>query len=149
MTTDTDNLEAWARTQGYDPETNYGEEVGLKPGYVSEHFREVEFACNHCGKLHPDGVPQELVDVLERIRLRYGKPVVINSGYRCLTHNAAVGGATNSEHMKGRAADFWMNGVDPAQVYADLDNEWPNGGLGKYNSFTHIDVRGYKARWQG
>ena len=149
MTVDIDNLEAWARIQGYDPNKNYGAETGLKPGYVSEHFREAEFACNHCGKLHPDGIPQDLIDILEKIRTRYGKPVVINSGYRCPTHNAAVGGATNSEHMKGRAADFWMDGVSPAQVYADLDKEWPNGGLGKYNSFTHIDVRGYPARWTG
>ncbi len=147
--TDVTNLEAWARTQGYDPDCDYTETAGLKPGYISPHFKEAEFACNHCGKLHPDGVPQALLDALERIREHYGVPVNINSGYRCPTHNANVGGASNSLHMQGKAADFWMKGIDPAQVYADIDNHWPNGGLGKYATFTHIDVRGYHARWSG
>ena len=146
---DLDNIEAWARTQGYDPDVDYAETTGLKPGYISPHFKEAEFACNHCGKLHPDGVPQALLDALERVRQHYGVPVNINSGYRCPTHNANVGGASNSLHMQGKAADFWMKGIDPAQVYADIDPNWPDGGLGKYATFTHIDVRGYKARWSG
>ena len=147
--TDTKNLEAWARTQGYDPNVDYLEEVDLPEGYLSPHFKEAEFACNHCGKLHPDGVPQELIDALERIRTHYGVPVNINSGYRCPTHNANVGGAPNSLHLQGKAADFWMKGVSPAQVYSDIDPHWPNGGLGKYDTFTHIDVRGYHSRWSG
>ena len=143
------NLEAWARTQGYDPNCDYTETAPLPEGYVSPHFKEAEFACNHCGKLHPDGIPQALIDALERIRQHYGVPVNINSGYRCPTHNANVGGASNSLHMQGKAADFWMKGIDPAQVYADIDMHWPNGGLGKYATFTHIDVRGYHSRWTG
>lgn len=149
MTASLSNIEAWARTQGYDPDVDYTAVAGLKPGYVSEHFKEAEFACNHCGKLHPDGIPQELIDALERIRAHYGVPVNINSGYRCPTHNANVGGASNSLHMQGKAADFWMKGIDPHQVYADIDQHWPDGGLGKYDTFTHIDVRGYCARWSG
>lgn len=146
---DVTNLEAWARTQGYDPQCDYTSDLELKPGYISPHFREAEFACNHCGQLHPDGVPQALVDALERIRAHYGVPVNINSGYRCRVHNANVGGAVNSLHLEGKAADFWMAGIDPKQVYCDIDNHWPNGGLGEYDTFTHIDVRGYHARWSG
>ena len=147
--TDIANLEAWAKTQGYDPNVNYRSTEPLPEGYLSPHFRESEFACNHCGKLHPDGVPQSLVDALEDIRAHYDNvPVSINSGYRCPTHNANVGGAPASEHLKGRAADFTVKGVDPARVHADLDPYW-SGGLGKYNTFTHIDVRGHRARWSG
>lgn len=47
-----------------------------------------------------------LDDVLERIRALVGKPISINSGYRNVTHNRRVGGSTNSQHMKGQAADI-------------------------------------------
>ena len=147
--TDVTNLEAWARTQGYDPNCDYVGEAELPDGYLSPHFKEAEFACNHCGELPPNGIPQNLIDALERIRVHYGVPVNINSGYRCRVHNWNVGGASSSLHLEGKAADFWMKGIDPAQVYCDIDNHWPNGGLGKYNTFTHIDVRGYHARWTG
>ena len=113
---------------------------------ISQHFTAEEFACNHCGKSHPDGVPQELLTILEAVREHYGTPVNINSGYRCPTHNKNVGGAINSYHMKGLAADFWMKNVDPHTVYRDL-NQNHEGGLGDYNTFTHVDVRGYRARW--
>lgn len=48
-----------------------------------------------------------LVDnVLDPLREWYGKPVYVNSGYRCPQLNRAVGGAAGSQHMKGEAADI-------------------------------------------
>jgi len=49
--------------------------------------------------------------ILEKVRAHYGKPVHINSGYRSPALNQAIGGATNSQHMKGEAIDFVVNGV--------------------------------------
>jgi uncharacterized protein YcbK (DUF882 family) len=146
---DLDNLEAWAVTQGYDPAHDYVPDTPLPDGYVSAHFRRDEFTCNHCGKL-PDGAPpQELLAILEDVRAQFGgKPVTINSGYRCPTHNANVGGASNSEHLKGTAADIVVRDVPSGQVYAYLD-PGHNGGLGSYPTFTHVDVRGSRARWSG
>lgn len=156
--TDVSNLEAWAITQGYDPAHDYTDEGNeppevtppveqpLPPGFLSPNFRASEFACRHCGQLPPNGMDPALIDVLQRIRDHYGVPVTINSGYRCPTHNAAVGGASNSQHMKGTAADFVVRGVAPSQVFRDLDPLWP-GGLGRYNNFTHIDTRPNRARW--
>jgi uncharacterized protein YcbK (DUF882 family) len=115
-------------------------------GDLSKHFDSNEFKCRCCGMLHPDGVPSALVAELELIREHYGKPVHINSGYRCPDHNRACGGAMRSQHMAGQAADFWIKGVRPADVWFDL-NQNHEGGLGKYKTFTHIDVRGYRARW--
>lgn len=43
--------------------------------------------------------------VLDPVRERFGKPIYVNSGYRCPRHNLKVGGAVNSQHMKGEAAD--------------------------------------------
>lgn len=145
---DIDNIEAWAITQGYDPDMTYDTDDTLKPGYVSEHFKLSEFKCRHCGETHPDGVPDALLGYLEDIRAHFGKPVNINSGYRCPTHNAEVGGAKQSQHMLGKAADIWIGGVDPQKVrdYAD-EMIGDGGGVGDYDTFTHIDCRGYKARW--
>lgn len=44
--------------------------------------------------------------VLDPLREMYGKPITVNSGYRCPKLNAAVGGAKNSQHMRGEAADI-------------------------------------------
>ena len=48
-----------------------------------------------------------LVDnVLDPLRLFYGKPISINSGYRCPELNRAVGGVSTSQHLRGEAADI-------------------------------------------
>ena len=64
------------------------------------------------------GIPNDLLDVeyennlqalckqvLEPLRAYMKKPLQINSGFRCYTLNMAVGGAPNSQHMRGEAAD--------------------------------------------
>lgn len=45
-------------------------------------------------------------NVLDPLRELYGKPIIVTSGYRCPKLNKAVGGATNSQHTKGEAADI-------------------------------------------
>ncbi|HXA97573.1 MAG TPA: D-Ala-D-Ala carboxypeptidase family metallohydrolase [Candidatus Dormibacteraeota bacterium] len=48
-----------------------------------------------------------LAQGLERVRAAFGgKPIHVNSGYRCAALNAAIGGAGNSLHMQGLAADI-------------------------------------------
>lgn len=48
-----------------------------------------------------------LVDkVLDPLRIAWGGPIVVNSGYRCKALNDAVGGSKTSDHMTGRAADI-------------------------------------------
>lgn len=118
-------------------------------GDLSPHFSSSEFTCHHCGQLSKYGVPDALLTVLENVRAHFGGvPVTINSGYRCPEHNAAVGGAEHSQHIEGTAADTVVAGVPAPEVYAYLDPTH-EGGLGCYDSFTHIDVRGSRARWSG
>ena len=79
-------------------------------------------------------------------------PVKILSGYRCPVHNMNVGGASNSKHKLGIAADISVKGVKPESVYGFLDNMFPDKyGLGLYkgNKFVHLDIRATKARWKG
>jgi uncharacterized protein YcbK (DUF882 family) len=86
---------------------------------------------------------------MEDGRRRYGGvPIQVNSWYRDPATNAAVGGASQSRHMSGDAVDFVVPGKHPYDVYADLDAWWGNkGGLASSTVFTHIDTRGYNARW--
>jgi hypothetical protein len=86
---------------------------------------------------------------MEEIRRIYGdRPIKINSWYRDPATNAAVGGARFSRHLSGDAVDFVIPGVSCFDVYARLSPWWGSrGGLASSSVFTHIDVRGYWARW--
>ncbi len=59
----------------------------------------------------PENVKALVENVLDPLREKYGKPIKVNSGYRCPKHNLAVGGATQSQHMKGEAADIAPAGL--------------------------------------
>lgn len=82
---------------------------------LTEHFNLQEFIKSETARrLNIDNTPNEdqlfylqnLANELEKIRLEYQKPIVISSGYRCEKLNAKVGGAKNSQHCTGAAADF-------------------------------------------
>jgi uncharacterized protein YcbK (DUF882 family) len=114
------------------------------------HFKQSEFNCRHCGK--NIGVHINLLILLEALRYRLGKHSIrVTSGYRCITHNRAVGGGTASQHLKANAADIVVSGVSAAQVYTTASRFNVRGGCGKYirSGFTHVDCRGFHARWSG
>lgn len=114
--------------------------------YLKPNFKVKEFACN-------DGsdtvlISDELVDLLQKIRDHFRVAVVINSGYRTSTYNKKVGGATNSQHVKGTAADIVVKGIDPLTVGQYVEYIMPDhGGIGVYQTFTHVDVRTSRSRW--
>ena len=115
-------------------------------GDISTHFNRKEFACKcGCGF---NAVDKELLEVIEDVRTYFDKPLIINSANRCETHNAKEKGSKNSQHLKGMAADIRINGVSPNSVATYLLNKYPDKyGIGMYNTFTHIDVRANKSRW--
>lgn len=115
-------------------------------GNISKHFSRSEFACkDNCGF---DTVDAELITILEDLREKFDRPVRINSSCRCAKDNARVGGAKNSQHLTGRAADITVDDTSPMGVYSYLTMNYPERfGIGRYNSFTHIDSRSNKARW--
>ena len=119
-----------------------------KMSKLSKHFSRVEFACRcGCGF---DTVDVELLEVLTTIRCAFNSPVTITSPCRCEKHNVNIGGSYGSKHKRGIAADIVVKGVTPDEVYKYLDDTYPTSyGIGKYESFTHIDVRHKKARWKG
>ena len=117
-----------------------------------KYFGRHEFACK-CGK-YCDGYPVEpseaLVRFLDKFRDAVGLPVYINSGIRCATHNAsaAVGGAPQSRHLYGDAADIRCPGKTPQELY-DIANAMlgNSGGVGLYSWGIHVDMRAQRARW--
>ena len=115
-------------------------------GDLSENFSRSEFACGcGCGF---DTVDVELIPILEDVRERFSLPIRISSAARCVIHNASVGGKKSSQHKLGRAADIVIEGVDAGDVYDYLNETYPDDyGMGKYQTFTHIDTRGKRARW--
>lgn len=61
---------------------------------------------NRCKKEHAANLMALVNNVLDPLREAYGKPITVNSGYRCEKLNKQVGGAKTSDHMKGMAADI-------------------------------------------
>lgn len=114
---------------------------------LSANFYRDEFACKcGCGF---DKVDPRLVKVLQEIRDWFKRPVRVDSGCRCKAHNDATpNAAPNSKHLLGIAADIVVKDVPAASVQRFIESRYPDTfGVGKYNSFTHIDIRKSKARW--
>jgi len=121
---------------------------------LSENFKLSEFRSKD-GAYTPDEVRHNLVKLasqLQTLRNHLGRRIHINSGYRSPQHNRAVGGADESQHVLGKAADIVVDGLTPIEVKIAIEaliaqGEMLQGGLSAYNSFTHYDIRGYAARW--
>ena len=76
-------------------------------------FKASEFACKHCGEVKMDVA---FMDKLQTLRTRYGKSIIITSGYRCKSHPVEAKKATSGAHTKGKAADLAVNGQDAYKV---------------------------------
>ena len=120
---------------------------------LSTNFNSSEFDCHGSGCCSSTLVDDKLVTYLQQIREHFGKPVNISSGYRCATHNKNIGGATNSRHSKGQAADIYITGVTPAEIAKYAESIGILGiGLYETNSdgfFVHVDTRETKSFWYG
>ena len=113
---------------------------------LSDNFTVSEFACK-------DGsdkvlIATELVEVLQKIRDHFGKPIIITSAYRNAAYNRKIGGVSNSQHTKGTAADICISTITPIDIAKYVECIMPNkGGIGLYNNFVHVDVRSNRSRW--
>lgn len=131
---------------------------------VTPHFAVEEFAQRARHGFPSAPYPEEwvesrlrpLAEVLEVIRTALGgAPIRVISGYRTPAYNARIGGAPRSRHMEGDAADIKVAGwaahkVHDAVLELHEGQKINIGGLGRYATFTHVDVRpGPLARWGG
>lgn len=123
---------------------------------ITENFNLSEFECN-CGCEMPRDVRNNIIKLasqLQLIRNSVGKAIRLTNAYRCVSHNKKVGGATNSQHLLGKAADLQISGHKPKEVFNIIESliergDLLQGGLGLYNTFVHYDIRKTKARWNG
>jgi uncharacterized protein YcbK (DUF882 family) len=124
------------------------------------HFRSEEFACR-------DGTPYParwvssrlaiLCEMLEVIRANLIGSVRVLSGYRPPEYNRRIGGARQSQHCQGRAADIVVEGIKAEDVHRAILAMYARGmlkdlgGLGLYPGFVHVDIRPTKTlrRWRG
>ncbi|MBK25131.1 MAG: hypothetical protein CME70_14130 [Halobacteriovorax sp.] len=125
-------------------------------GDLTKNFSFSEFSCR-------DGsdVPFEYIDNvrllaenLQVLRDHIGLPIRVISGYRSPSYNRKIGGARKSQHMVAKAADIKVTGLTPDQVWNTVlqlikEGKMLQGGVGRYVTFTHYDVRLRKARWSG
>lgn len=69
-----------------------------------------------------DNLLNLIYNCLQPIRTKLGKPMIVTSGYRCEVLNQKVGGSKTSHHKYGKACDFVVNGMTPAQLIAFIRN---------------------------
>ncbi len=120
---------------------------------LSKNFKSTEFDCKGIGCCTETPIDEELIEILQKVRDHFGKPVKVNSGYRCEKHNGETAGASKtSQHMSGKAADIRIEGVHPMHIARYVDSLNVNGRVGCYTyddngkGFVHIDTRGKKSR---
>ena len=129
-------------------------------GDLSLHFSRHEFdlpadkAARHGCEPAPypedwiDSRLMPLVKALEVLRAELGGArITVISGYRPLEYNRKLGSKDDSQHVQGRAADIQVEGFSPLQVHAAVMKLYDRGdleigGVGLYDDFLHLDVRG-------
>ncbi len=86
-------------------------------------------------------------NVMQKIRDHFKMPVAISSGYRCVSLNSILGGASTSQHIKGMAADFTVKGYTIKQVF-----DWCKENLiydqliNEKNQWVHISFNIFENR---
>lgn len=118
---------------------------------LSPHFNSVEFDCA-CkrGTCSTTLIDDELVQGLEVLRSNLG-PIKVNSGFRCVPHNAEIGGKEKSQHLLGIAADVkCVKGYSGFAIAREAERIscFFHGGIGMGSDWSHLDVRqNGPARW--
>jgi uncharacterized protein YcbK (DUF882 family) len=108
------------------------------------------------GSSFPSGAVQNLTILAEQLQVlrdEVKRSITVTSGYRSKEHNLRIGGALDSFHVRGMAADIQVSGMTPKQVYDTIEKliqegKMKEGGLGLYKSWVHYDHRGKRIRWK-
>lgn len=125
-------------------------------GDLTKNFSLQEFQCKDGSE-----IPIEYMDNLrlltknlQVLRDHINLPIRIISGYRSPSYNRKINGARKSQHMLAKASDIKISRIPPDQVRLIVlhlieEDKMMQGGVGRYTTFTHYDVRGRQARWSG
>lgn len=122
---------------------------------ITLHFAYHEFAQPARRGFKYQNYPEEWVETrlkplcleLEIIRTLLDEPIFIISGYRSFEYNNAVGGAQQSQHLVGMAADIAVRNLVPWRLYSEILELYRQKklyrirGLGLYDTHVHVDIR--------
>ena len=102
--------------------------------FTLEELSHSDYAAAHGIDNEPDEVQQTnlvnlMTEVLDKLRSEWGSPIRVTSGYRCPELNAALGGAKNSQHLVGEAADIQPVDGSVDDLYIALQNMWDDGDI--------------------
>jgi uncharacterized protein YcbK (DUF882 family) len=111
------------------------------------YFTLAEFACRcgcKIGKMNP-----LLIALLDNIRAQIKLPITVQSGIRCIRHNAHINGRSNSLHIPdllgiSNAADISCADID--NLFAECSQTFLAIGDGRDQGFIHVDMRPDKKR---
>ncbi len=105
---------------------------------LTKNFSRKELACPDCGlcDMKPDFLAK-----LQQLRESWNRPLILNSAFRCPSHNKIVGGAADSQHLVGNAVDIHC--IDSFERFGLLVRALSIGfrGIGISKDFIHIDMR--------
>lgn len=102
------------------------------------YFQNSEFQCT-CGACPVRAPDATLLTLLNTLRASYGKPIYITSGWRCDAQNKKAGGAPNSSHLTGQAADILVTGSrDRYYLLFHIIGLFKRIGIG--TTFIHVDT---------
>jgi len=121
---------------------------------ITKNFNLSEFQCK-CGCEMPSKVFDNvllLAEQLQVLRDALNTPIHITNSYRCEPHNKEVGGAKNSQHLLGKAADIQIEHLTSREISTTIEifideGIMKQGGLATYPTFVHYDIRKKRARW--
>jgi len=139
---------------------------------ASKYFSDEELMCHgacqgdcDCGIESAQNVNPRLFELLDQLRENVGGPLSLSCAYRCESHNAAVGGCANSQHVQGNAADVLCPDYLTIGQLKWYVEQLPFDGIGYYpldgyenpedvsGGFCHVDVReggvGAGYYWEG
>jgi len=111
--------------------------------WIWPNFSRPEMACRHCGEGYDWPA---FMDCLQKARDIVHRPFHILSAHRCALHNARVGGAPLSQHLR-LAADIALAGHNPSLLHRAC-KEAGFSGFGFYQTFLHVDL-GHSRQWYG
>ena len=97
-----------------------------------------------------DNMLELIVNCLQPIRDLIKKPMIITSGFRCAAVNILVGGAEKSQHTKGQAVDFKIDGMKPAEIVSIIKESGIEFDqlINEYDSWVHVSYSKGKNRRQ-
>ena len=111
---------------------------------ITKHFKLSNLVSPDSGEIFITDLFWEHMELLEELRCNLGKPLIVNSGQRSAKHNAKVGGAARSMHLRF-ATDLNPRGSGKLEKRLECLYEAAKDlgftGIGRYNSFVHLDRR--------